>query len=59
MKNTNTVCHSDGTVSYWSVYQQSYREHVRNVPDEELAAMPEDERRRVVRCLDTAAPEED
>lgn len=43
------VCHRDGTVSYWSVYDQSWRVRVAHVPDRELAAMPDRERQRVIR----------
>lgn len=46
-----TVCHRDGTVSYWSVYRQQYMERQCIVPDDELAAMSEDERVRVIRAL--------
>jgi len=47
----NTVCHKDGTISYWSVYQQSYQIRVHAIRDEELAAMNERTRVRVIRHL--------
>jgi len=40
--------HRDGSVTYWSVYDQAWRRS-RSVPDRELAAMPETERNRVVK----------
>jgi hypothetical protein len=42
-----TVCHQDGSVSYWSVYEQRYRCRVWSVPAAELAMMNNDERERV------------
>jgi hypothetical protein len=46
-----TTCHRDGTVSYWSVYNQQYIERAAMVPDRELAAMDSAERDRVMRHL--------
>lgn len=52
--DTLTV-HEDGTVTYWAVYDQAWRrDHVAGVPDYELAAMSQRERRRV---LDARAEE--
>lgn len=40
-------CHRDGTVSYWSVYRQSYVTRSAWISDEDLAAMNADDRQRV------------
>ena len=39
--------HRDGTISYWSVYEQGWCHHQRTMPTRELAALPEPERTRV------------
>jgi len=44
-----TVYHRDGTLTYWSVYQQSWCVHVVRIPDQELAAMNDTERSRILR----------
>ena len=49
--NTHTTCHRDGSVTYWSVYQQVWVERARQVPADELAAMSSSERERVLRHL--------
>ena len=49
--STTPKCHRDGTVSYWSVYEQQWRVRVHGVPDRELAAMSAEERERVMRHL--------
>ena len=36
----------NGTVTYFSVYQQTWIKRAGMIPDRELAAMDEDERRR-------------
>ena len=46
-KATATTFHRDGTVTYWSVYQQSWCHRSRFVSTEELAAMSASERERV------------
>lgn len=46
------TCHRDLTVSYWSVYQGRWVSHATFVPDEELAAMGDRERERVLRHLE-------
>lgn len=46
------VLHKDGTVTYWSVYNQSWEHRVASLPDEEYAAMPEKERNAVIRHLE-------
>lgn len=38
--------HRDSSVTYWSVYDQAWRRSW-SVPDRELAAMPEAERRKI------------
>jgi len=45
----NTI-HRDGTVTYWSVYQQSWITHVNPcaIPDKEYAAMSAPERDRIL-----------
>ena len=40
--------HSDGTVTYWSVYEQGYR-RARRPPYRELREMPHGLRERVMR----------
>lgn len=47
----DSVCHRDGTVTYWSVYRESWVRRAFAVPDEELAAMNQQERARVIRHL--------
>lgn len=46
-----TTIHRDGTVTYWSVYEQRWYDHAFGVPDRELAAMRYDERERVLRAM--------
>lgn len=46
-----TTYHRDGTVTYWSVYQQQFVSHAADVPDRELAAMSSEEREKVLRHL--------
>ena len=41
--------HRDGTLTYWSVYQQSWCVHVVRIPDREFAAMDATERSRILR----------
>lgn len=48
---TATKFHRDGTLTYWSVYEQIWRERVERIPDQELAAMSGPERDRVRRHL--------
>ena len=52
--NTRTTCHRDGTVTFWSVYQQEWIRRTSLVPDQELAAMSEQERAKAQRHLDQA-----
>lgn len=49
--NLETVFHEDGTITYWSVYNQVWVKRAWSVPDEELAAMSEEERERVTQHL--------
>lgn len=46
-----TIFHRDGTVTYWSVYQQVWVKRASRVPDHELAAMSPKERERVIKHL--------
>jgi ribosomal protein L32E len=48
--NIKPKFHRDGSVTYWSVHDQAWRRSW-SVPDRELAAMPEGERRKVQRRL--------
>jgi len=48
----DTTRHHDGTVTYWSVYEQSWQRRQAHVPDRELAAMSEKERKRVLHHLE-------
>lgn len=48
----DTICHRDGTVTFWSVYKQVWVHRALSVPDEELAAMNEAEREKVIRHLE-------
>ena len=52
--NRTPRCHRDGTVSYWSVYRQSFVSRADGISDEELAAMNQDDRERVIAHLQTA-----
>jgi len=48
------VCHSDGSVTYWSVHCNVWVHRSIQVPDQELAAMSEGERKRVSNHLKRA-----
>ena len=54
MTKTKPKLNRDGTVTYWSVYSQQWRERVRSVPDRELAAMSRNDRSRVTAHLKKA-----
>jgi hypothetical protein len=56
--NLRTTTHRDGTVTYWSVYEQRWARHAHSVPDSELAAMSQRERERVKAALLTIDEEE-
>lgn len=45
-----TTLHSDGTVTYWSVYRQAWvrRVYIGSIPDAELAAMSSTEREKIL-----------
>lgn len=45
------ILHRDGSVTLFDCITQSWRERVRFVPDETLAALPETFRRRIIRHL--------
>lgn len=48
------VCHRDGTVTYWSVYSQSWERRVSVLPTREVVAMSKSDRNRVLRHLERA-----
>lgn len=55
-----TICHRDGTITYWSVYEQRWIEREDDIPDRELATMSTEERNLVIRHLglmDVMTPE--
>jgi hypothetical protein len=55
-RNTmKTTYHKDGTVTYWSVFQQQWIRHSDSVSDQELAAMSAAERAKVLKHLGQAA----
>ncbi len=47
MSDLKTELNANGTVTYWSVYDQVWEQDVQGVPDRELAAMGWVERRLV------------
>lgn len=49
--NVTTTYHRDGTVTYWSVYDQVWVHRAMEIEDGELAAMDHDERERVLAHL--------
>lgn len=51
-ENLSNTYHRDGTVSYWSVYNQQWQRKC-IVPNAELAAMNEGERRRILQHTST------
>jgi hypothetical protein len=51
--------HRDGTITYWSVYNQIWEPRQNTIPDKELAAMNDKERVRVKKHLDKFVPERD
>ena len=51
----DTTYHSDGTVTYWSVYLSQWIRHATQVPDRELSAMGRDERDQVIEHLRNAS----
>jgi hypothetical protein len=55
MTKTKPKLNRDGTVTYWSVYSQQWRERVRSIPDRELAAMSRNDRSRVTAHLKKAS----
>lgn len=46
-----TTYHRDGTVTYWSVYEQRWVVRAEQVPDRELATMGTEERERIISHL--------
>jgi len=51
----NATCHRDGTVTFWSVFRQTWICRTDSISDAELAAMGERERERVMRHLGIAS----
>jgi hypothetical protein len=47
MGHYDTIFHEDKTITYWSVYLQSWVNKAHDVPDQELAALGESDRQRV------------
>lgn len=54
----HTTVHRDGTVTYWSVYEQVWNHRAEVVPDRELAAMSGDERKRIALARGEVDPED-
>ena len=49
-RTTKIVLHRDGTVTYWSVYEQLWlTETVSQINDRELAAMGKENREKVIK----------
>ena len=46
-----TTLHRDGTVTYWSAHQQRWERHTAWISDEDLAALPSEDRGRVIKQL--------
>lgn len=46
-----TTLHKDGTITYWSVYNQQWEIRTWHIPDQELAAMSDKERQKVIKHL--------
>jgi len=53
--NTKNTHHRDGTLTYWSVYRGHWVRRATHVPDEELAAMGDQERKKALRHLGKAS----
>ena len=56
MKRYKTVCHQDGTVSYWSTYLQQRIKRSWHVPTDDLSAMSRKERTKVLLHLNQYNP---
>jgi len=54
MTRTKSTLHRDGTVTYWSVYDQQWVKRAAYVPPTDLAAMSMAERDRVMEHVDAA-----
>lgn len=46
-----TTCDRNGTITYWSVYEQVWIRNTEEISDRELAAMESTERDRVIKHL--------
>ncbi len=51
MTNLRTIFHRDGTITYYSVYQQVWRRHLSSISDGDLAAISGSEHDRIERHL--------
>ena len=51
MNHLDNCYNDDGTVTYWSIYNQVWVDHADFVPDRELAAMSESESEQVAAHL--------
>lgn len=49
--NTKSKFHNDGTVTYWSVYTQTWRRRYDWITDEDLAALPGKDREKIRKHL--------
>lgn len=48
MTNLNPTCHQDGTITYWSFYDQEWKRRRWTIADDELTAMGPKNRTRVM-----------
>lgn len=53
---SHPTIHRDGTVTYWSVYDQVWVHRAERIPDQELAAMTHEGRERVIAHLAKRRP---
>lgn len=51
MNALKTTLHRTGTITFWSVYDQTWHRHTRFITDQDLAAMASSERCAVLRHL--------
>ncbi len=52
MANKKHTYHRDGTVTYWSVYEQRWHDRANRISDKELAAMSGEQRTKTLSHLD-------
>ncbi len=54
--NQQTTFHRDGSVSFWSVYNQQWvRQSSEHISDQDLASMSAEDRQRVIKMAERAA----